>query len=213
MFGFFMPEPSYLVANLLHSIYKFVFCKGCYMYQKIEWEPMCSTRKLLNMHILEKIDGHFEIKKNIYFFSLFVTSLLVAQVFILYGFADMAISAEPNPIIPFSVALIFLCMSALIVYLDNNVFFNRDSHVFYKSKKRHLLDFKNKYEVIGDFSDILILQLLSKKEEGVAYSYELNAVLNNGERFHIIELSNLEQAINQLNELSDFLNIPTVKHY
>ncbi|MGR6838367.1 hypothetical protein ACU5DF_04340 [Aliivibrio wodanis] len=183
------------------------------MYQKIEWEPMCSARKLLNMHILEKIDGHFEIKKNIYFFSLFVTSLLVAQVFILYGFADMAISAEPNPIIPFSVALIFLCMSALIVYLDNNVFFNRDSHVFYKSKKRHLLDFKNKYEVIGDFSDILILQLLSKKEEGVAYSYELNAVLNNGERFHIIELSNLEQAINQLNELSDFLNIPTVKHY
>lgn len=134
---------------------------------------------------------------------------------ILIGFSiGYALSREGILIIFIGMGLIFLGVgSALMIYGTQPISFDQQTGFYWKGRT----DPRNVFDVTelknaARLSEVYAVQLLSKYVTGDKgrgyYSYELNLVLNNGERLNVVDYGNKKGIRTDAEKLAQFLDKP-----
>lgn len=184
------------------------------MAEKIDWHPMKPGGANFKTHVLKKkSSSQYKYGASvgaILFSGLFMT---VGVLMFLTGTGILFNEADA----PF-VLVIFGIIFALVGFLflkQLSVAINFDSMHGYlwKGNKRPQLsgNVQDKNAVIY-FSEIYAIQIISERVKGsksrVYYSHEINLILRDGKRFHVIDHGNHQQILEDVATLSQLINKP-----
>jgi len=150
--------------------------------------------------------------------KLFYLIFLLAGVGVLVGFSftklsSGAFSFDMDTIIPFGIGLIFAIAGGCLLYFGTTpIVFDKTQGAFWKGRKTPgALSDSQALKHYAELDKIHALQLISEYVRGDKssyYSYELNLVLENGDRINIVDHGNENKLREDAKTLSAFLEKP-----
>lgn len=180
----------------------------------IDWGPLKSGGVNFKTHKLVEVSSQrMEYKAsvgNIIFGSIFllagigISSIVFFQMFsiwlLLFGLVFLA-------------AGVFILKSAL-----NPIVFDKSEGFFWKGKKTpSMVADINELKVAAKLEDIYGLQVIkeyvkssNKGRDTSYYSYEINLILNSGERLNVVDYGNANAILEDASKISKFLNKPVL---
>lgn len=180
----------------------------------IDWEPLKSGGANFKTHKLVEVSSQrMEYKAsvgNIIFGSIFllagigISSIIFFQVFsiwlLLFGLVFAAVG-------------VFILKSAL-----NPIVFDKSEGFFWKGKKTpSMVADINELKVAAKLEDIYGLQVIkeyvkssNKGRDTSYYSYEINLILNSGERLNVVDYGNANAILEDASKISKFLKKPVL---
>ncbi len=180
----------------------------------IDWEPLKSGGANFKTHKLVEVSSQrMEYKAsvgNIIFGSIFllagigISSIIFFQVFsiwlLLFGLVFAAVG-------------VFILKSAL-----NPIVFDKSEGFFWKGKKTpSMIADINELKVAAKLEDIYGLQVIkeyvkssNKGRDTSYYSYEINLILNSGERLNVVDYGNANAILEDASKISKFLKKPVL---
>ena len=130
-----------------------------------------------------------------------------------YHFFQETLSFNAGTIIPLAMGIVFSAIGGLLLYFGTlPVVFDKMRGCFWKGFQppNEMID-KTALKHYSEFSRIYALQIISELcrcRNGSYYSYELNLVLNDGQRINITDHGNLQKLREDAKTLSEFLGKP-----
>jgi len=123
------------------------------------------------------------------------------------------ISFSVDTVLPFVIGGVFTVAGGFLYYFGTQpIVFDKHSGHFWKGRADPNLAFnKDSIKTWTQLEHIRVLQLICEYCSGNKssyYSYELNLVLNDGERINVVDHGNLKKIRDDANTLSDFLAKP-----
>ncbi len=182
--------------------------------KSISIKPLKSGGSNFKTHLLvEKKRGILEFIPSIGFIIFISIFLIVGLVFlsvILYKlFISQDYNFELSHILFGLLPIVFITVSVYMMYENfkpNQ--FNKTSNRYTKGHQKNVI---KKSSIDIPLSKIIALQLIGEIVTGNDNSYssfELNIVMDDGERFNVIDHGNLKSLIRDAEWLSEFLNVP-----
>lgn len=163
--------------------------------------------------LVEKKKGILEFVPSIGLIAFLSVFFIVGSGFLFFALYKLFISLDYNfemgHLIFGFVSILFLTVSLFMGYENfkpNQ--FNKLTNRYTKGKQKNVIK-KNAIDI--PLSKIIALQLIGEIVSGNDSNYnsfELNIVMDNGERFNVIDHGNLKSLIQDAEWLSEFLNIP-----
>ena len=182
--------------------------------KSVSIKPLNSGGSNFKTHLLvEKKRGILEFIPSIGFIIFISIFLIVGLVFlsvILYKlFISQDYNFELSHILFGLLPIVFITVSVYMMYENfkpNQ--FNKTSNRYTKGHQKNVI---KKSSIDIPLSKIIALQLIGEIVTGNDNSYssfELNIVMDDGERFNVIDHGNLKSLIRDAEWLSEFLNVP-----
>lgn len=188
---------------------------------KIDWNPAKRGGASFKTHNLvktkyDRIEFHASKGAKLFCGVFMLVGLGVLIVFFPFDFSTSKFYFDENKIIPALVGLFFSIVGGGMLYFGTApIVFDKQSNLFWKGRKsphkmyRRSYTPKNKNSV--ELENIHALQLLSEycsSNKSSYYSYELNLILNNGERINVIDHGSKNKIREDAETLSQFLGKP-----
>ncbi len=182
--------------------------------KSVSIKPLNSGGSNFKTHLLvEKKRGILEFIPSIGFIIFISIFLIVGLVFlsvILYKlFISQDYNFELSHILFGLLPIVFITVSVYMMYENfkpNQ--FNKTSNRYTKGHQKNVI---KKSSIDIPLSKIIALQLIGEIVTGNDNSYssfELNIVMDDGERFNVVDHGNLKSLIRDAEWLSEFLNLP-----
>ena len=110
-------------------------------------------------------------------------------------------------------AIIFLIVGIYHLFtLKMPIYFDTDLNIFSKGYESKFLSYltlcERKTRKLKDIYALQIVREYCKGNKSSYYSYELNLVLNNGERINLVDHGNYVKLLEDAKKLSEFLGRP-----
>ncbi len=178
----------------------------------IDWGPLKSGGANFKTHkLVEVASQRMEYKAS-------VGSIILGFIFLLVGLGVSSIvffDGFSIFLLLFGVAFatvgVFILKSAL-----NPIVFDKTEGYFWKGKKTpSMVSDINELKVATKLDDIYGIQVIkeyikssSKGKDTSYYSYEINLILNSGERLNVVDYGNANAILEDASRISKFLNKP-----
>ena len=150
----------------------------------------------------------------ILFYSIFLLGGLIPMIGITYAnFSKGTLGFNANTIMPIVFGAVFAAIGGLLMYFGTMpMVFDKMRGCFWKGFQppNEMVD-KTALKHYSEFSRIYALQIISELCRGKNssyYSYELNLVLDDGQRINVTDHGNLQKLREDAKTLSDFLGKP-----
>lgn len=183
-----------------------------------EWTPAKRGGTNLRTHKLVTVDsGRVEFRASTGAYLFYAVFLLIG-LGVLVAFSTIMLRASPrafNPefILPILIGAVFFLIGAGLLRSGTNpIVFDKTSRSFWKGcvAPDQVFD-KSRIKAYAEFDQIHAIQLLSEYCRGNKtsyHSYELNLVLENGERINVIDHGNKSKLVEDAQTLAAFLEKP-----
>ena len=131
----------------------------------------------------------------------------------LYDLFQKSVTFESHNLILIGMGVVFFSVGTILAYYGTRpVVFDKISGYFWKGHKRpnRYIEYKRP-ELFTSLKDIHALQIISeyvRSDKSSYYSYELNLVLENGNRINVVDHGRLNSLREDVEKLSEFLNKP-----
>jgi len=184
---------------------------------KIAWTPVKSGGANFRTQKLVKVSPYrIEFRASVeakFFYSGFLLLGLGAIIgFSCSNFSGGTFSFNPKTIMPLVMGAVFCAIGGLMLYFGTMpMVFDKMRGCFWKGRQPpgEMID-KTALKHYSEFSRIYALQIISELCQGKSnyYSYELNLVLDDGQRINIADHGNLQKLREDAKTLSEFLGKP-----
>ena len=185
---------------------------------KTEWTPAKAgganfrTQKLVNVSSY-RIEFRASIEAKIFYAIFLLTGLGIIIGMFYSNFSKGTFSFNANTIIPLGAGAIFAAIGGLMLYFGTMpMVFDKMRGCFWKGRQPpgEMID-KTALKHYSEFNRIYALQIVSefcRGKNSSYYSYELNLVLDDGQRINIADHGNLQKLREDAKTLSEFLGKP-----
>lgn len=177
----------------------------------IDWGPLKSGGASFKTHRLVEISTlRIEYKAS-------VGSIVFGSIFVMAGFGIFSINFFNE--VNFWIALFGVVFASAGGYMLKTVFepivFDKSLGYFWKGKKspRQATDI-SEIKTVAKLDDIYGIQVIkehvkssSKGKDTSYYSYEINLILNSGDRINVVDYGNADSILQDASKLSKFLSI------
>ncbi len=182
---------------------------------KIDWSPLKSGGANFKTHKLVEISSQrIEYKAS-------VGSIIFGSIFLLVGLGVSSTSfLEGFSIFLFIFGLAFAIVGVFILKSAlNQIVFDKTEGFFWKGKKTpSMVADISELKVATKLDEIYGLQVIkeyvkSRSDKGrdtSYYSYEINLILNSGERLNVVDYGNANAILEDASKISKFLNKPVL---
>jgi len=176
-------------------------------FSTVSWEPLKrGGANFKTHHLIETGPGRLEYKATLFY-------RIMPYLFIGIGLiAGGVIFSNASYIGGLAFGLIFIGAGSLIAKQANKpIVFDKSEGYFWKGKlsPRDVLNMDD-IKTHADLDDILAIQVvdeLVKSDKSRYVSYEINLVLNNGERLNVVDYGNLKAIEEDLKTLKAYLKV------
>ena len=185
---------------------------------KTAWTPAKGGGSNFRTQRLVKVSSYrIEFRASIeakIFYAIFLLAGLGMIIGISYlNFSKGTFSFNPNTIMPLVMGAVFSAIGGLMLYFGTiPMVFDKMRGCFWKGFQppNEMVD-KTALKHYSEFSRIYALQIISelcRDKNSSYYSYELNLVLDDGQRINITDHGNLQKLREDAKTLSEFLGKP-----
>lgn len=180
------------------------------------WAPLRAGGSNFKTHTFKVIDNHRAV------FGATIGARLFAMVFGGIGATIAVIGVvtllsqglEGMPVGPIMI-LFGTIFSGVGVYIyrvfDRAIIFDLSDRLYWRGKRPNLSDSEQKPETwcrIGEIAGIQILKEFVRSSKSSYYSYEINLVLEDASRRHVVDHGSLKQITSDAQQLGEFLQVP-----
>ncbi|MHC4396675.1 MAG: hypothetical protein ACYS1A_13575 [Planctomycetota bacterium] len=182
------------------------------------WTPAKSGGANFCTHKLVKVAPHRMEFRASFGAKLFYLIFLLVGIGLVIGFSYKLISQETvilsiDTILPLLIGCVFAIVGGCLLYFGTMpIVFDKNSSHFWKGRRDPDIVFnKDSIKVWTQLEQIHALQLISEychSNKSSYYSYELNLVLEDGERINVVDHGKLKKICDDADTLSNFLERP-----
>lgn len=136
---------------------------------------------------------------------------ILGDILFLFGLYLFLYKQENEVWILVLIGVIFSAIGFLMMRFTKKVYFDKAINVYHDGRGFDPQIEKPDFEKQGRLKDIKALQIVKEKvktQNNHFYSYEINLVLNGGNRINVVDHANLSEIKGQAEELSRFLDVP-----
>jgi hypothetical protein len=184
---------------------------------KTSWDPLKKGGTNFRTRVLVKISqDRVEFKPSFFaviFYLIFTTVGLGLLGYSIYALFQSSFAFENHHLILIGMGVVFFSIGTILAYYGTRpIVFDKISGYFWKGQKRpnQYVEYQKPDLFVG-LKDIHALQIISeyvRSDKSSYYSYELNLVLENGNRINVVDHGRLIRLREDVEKLSEFLNKP-----
>lgn len=184
------------------------------------WTPLKSGGANFKTYQLQPVNSDRVMFKVTLFARFFYLVFIVAGTAVLFIFPGSAetLAFNEETIVPILVGVVFVTVGSWMYFkFTPPITFDKQLNAVWKGNKapRKTIN-AHQPEFYARLSDIHAIQLISeyvKSDKTSYYSYEINLIMIDGERMHVIDHGKLEAIQRDANTLAQFLDKPVWKGF
>lgn len=177
---------------------------------RVSIEPLYKGGANFETHVLAKTNYGYKFKPSI-------GNALFVAVFCAVGYGFFAAGIykfsktssfdfiTSNPVLIIAGSVFFLAANLLLYMHFKPIIFNKTKNIFYSGYKK---EYSKKNTQLSKIVALQIIGETIRGENGGYKSFEINLVLDDASRLHVIDHGKLKSIIDDAEVLSKFLNIP-----
>lgn len=180
------------------------------------WSPLRPGGSSFKTHKFKLIDAHSAVFGSTIGARLFALAFGgMGTIIAIIGITGLMSDGPQGLSVGLIMAVIGTLFAGVGVWLyltfDKAIIFNLSEGLFWRGKRPNLSDSTQKPDDwcrISEIAGIQMLKELSRSNKNTFYSYEINLILDDSSRRHVVDHGNKDQILQDAFQLGEFLQVP-----